>query len=56
VHQLLGMNKDLINRELHPNGTNEILMAFASDKNQRTIVFSKVEKVESVEEVKSSDP
>jgi hypothetical protein len=57
VHQLLGVNKDLINRELHPQGSNEILTRFASDKNQRTIVFSKVEKPDSnEEEVKSVDP
>lgn len=56
VHQLLGLNKDLINRELHPNGTNEILNNFASDSNRRTIVFSKIEKAADSEELKNSDP
>ena len=55
-HSLLGVNKDLINRELHPDGSFEILKTFASDKNQRSLVFSKVDKSSAAnsEEVKQA--
>jgi hypothetical protein len=56
-HQLLGVNKDLINHQLHPHGSFEILNAFASDKSQRTLVFSKVERTSSGDdEIKQTDP
>ncbi len=55
-HSLLGVNKDLINRELHRDGSFEILKTFASDKNQRSLVFSKVDKSSAAnsEEVKQA--
>jgi hypothetical protein len=55
-HQLLGVNKDLINHQLHPGGSFEILNSFASDKSQRTLVFSKVERtIQAADDIKNTE-
>jgi hypothetical protein len=52
---LLGVNKDLISHQLHPSGSFEILSAFASDKSQRSLVFSKVEKSIATDDIKQTE-
>ena len=42
-NQLLGVSKEVIEKELLPDGNFDILKKFAQDKNQRTLVFSKIE-------------
>jgi hypothetical protein len=49
------VNKDLISHQLHPSGSFEILSAFASDKSQRSLVFSKVEKSMATDEIKQTE-
>ena len=44
VAQLLAVNKDLLNRELHTPSVLELLKHYAMDKGQRSLVVAKIER------------
>lgn len=44
ISSLLAVNKDLLNRELHDPERKELLLSFAQDKGQRSLVVAKIDK------------